>query len=127
MSIQRVLHRAAPLRWFAVSRLGVEWTSVIEEFAGHVDMLVSDPGDAYVAAVVTDDTFKVGERTRQNADLRYCYKTGLQLGFEVGGPDQGDGQGVLQARPITPRPRSDPFFSPSSNSNSHLPTVGRRF
>ena len=81
-------------KWYGPDDFSVSWSLRWDDFY------------FYVAADVTDDTFKVGERTRQNADLRYCYKTGLQLGFEVGGPDQGDGQGVLQARPITPRPRS---------------------
>ncbi|CAJ1390273.1 unnamed protein product [Effrenium voratum] len=44
---------SAPLRWFKVSRVGVDWTLLIEDIPGLVGQLLSDLDDGYVAAGVT--------------------------------------------------------------------------
>eukprot|EP00966_Prymnesium_polylepis_P109426 2532846-Prymnesium_polylepis.2 len=56
--------------------------------------LAWDEGFLYLAIDVTDDVFQAGART--HGYKRYCWKTGLQLGFEVGGPTS-DEEGMLQA------------------------------
>ncbi|CAK9092185.1 unnamed protein product [Durusdinium trenchii] len=45
---------SAPVRWFKVSRIGVNWELIIEDLPGLVGQLVTDPNDGYVAARVTE-------------------------------------------------------------------------
>lgn len=55
-------------------------------------MLAWDSNYLYLAAKVTDDVLQTSG---------VCYENGLQVAFEVGGPDRGGMQGVLQAERST--------------------------
>jgi hypothetical protein len=76
-------------KWFGPQDFSTSW------------MLRWDDDHLYIALEVIDDTFNVG--VRDQTHLRtYCWQTGLQLGFEVGGPSaptgSAGGPGILQAR-----------------------------
>ncbi|KAL1528381.1 hypothetical protein AB1Y20_009732 [Prymnesium parvum] len=75
-------------KWFGPTDFSTSW------------MIAWDESYFYLAIEEVDDVFTVGEPgSHWNT---YCWKTGLQLGFEVGGPNaQENGvsmTGVLQAR-----------------------------
>ena len=61
-------------------------------------MLKWDADYLYLALDVTDDSFTVGEPSPRRHT--YCWKTGLQIGFEVGGPAAST-PGALQAERST--------------------------
>ena len=51
-------------------------------------MLAWDTTYFYLAAEVTDDVLQTSDQ---------CFKNGMQVAFEVGGPGKGEGKGMLQA------------------------------
>ena len=71
-------------KWFGPTDYSMTW------------MLAYDDDNFYIGADVTDDVFAVGS---YDARLPHtsCYKTGMQLGFEVEGPHRGIDAGMLRA------------------------------
>ena len=70
-------------KWYGPTDFSTSW------------MMRWDENFLYLALDVIDDTFTVGEKGG-NLGRTFCWKTGLQLGFEVGGPGSHH-PGALQA------------------------------